>query len=446
MAASTKKTIFLAVCVFIALLPLLAMFIFPGTPEQQALNQRNWLLTLSVALGFVGLSVAGLQFLPVAKIPWLADSLELDDMYHFHHVVSLGSVMLCILHPVLLVFNNFTTLQLFKFWEAPWTVLAGWIGLFALILIAFSSMFRKSIKLDYTGWVAVHAILASSILIFATIHLFKVNKYMSKQAMLVIWIAQIVIWVGIGIYLRVLKPLAIAKVPFVVEKVVDESPDTYSLYLKPEGEVKQFRAGQVAWISVGTQPFRVARNPFSYSGSDQASDGCLRFSIKELGEFTRKTRSLKPGDKLLVDGPYGTFDLKNPHIDNGLVMLAGGIGIAPMMSILHTMDDTGDKRPVWLFYGDFNENTRLFEEELADLESRLNLKVLRVLEKPLDADYPLKGYVSQGLLDSELPAEGRENLYYFMCGPIPMMVAMERILERMGIPGEKISTEKYEMA
>ena len=78
-------------------------------------------------------------------------------------------------------------------------------------------MFRKSIKLDYTGWVAVHAILASSILIFATIHLFKVNKYMSKQAMLVIWIAQIVIWVGIGIYLRVLKPLD-RQGPLVVEK------------------------------------------------------------------------------------------------------------------------------------------------------------------------------------------------------------------------------------
>ncbi len=103
----------------------------------------------------------------------------------------------------------------------------------------------------------------------------------------------------------------------------------------------------VAWISKGRSPFVISRNPFSYSGSTEWED--IRFSIKKAGDFTNTIPDLKPGDRMFVDGPYGTFDLKNPRMQKGLVLMGGGIGIAPAMSMVNTIADTGDKRPVYVF-------------------------------------------------------------------------------------------------
>jgi ferredoxin-NADP reductase len=149
---------------------------------------------------------------------------------------------------------------------------------------------------------------------------------------------------------------------------------------------------------------------------------------------------------MFVDGPYGTFDLKDPRMQKGLVLMGGGIGIAPIMSILNTIADTGDKRPVYVFYGDLNEQTELFGKEFADLQNRMNLTMVKVLEKPIAPEAcKYKGYINKDLLLSTLP-ENYKELFYFMCGPLPMMNAMNKHLAAMGVDRSQIATEKYEMA
>ncbi len=93
----------------------------------------------------------------------------------------------------------------------------------------------------------------------------------------------------------------------------------------------------------------------------------MHFSIKKAGDFTNTIPDLKPGDRMFVDGPHGTFDLENPRMQKGLVLMGGGIGIAPAMSMVNTIADTGDKRPVYVFYGDLCEDTVLFANEFEEL-------------------------------------------------------------------------------
>ncbi len=431
MTKQAKKILFFTIYIGLCLLP---MLILVTSSHFGILTVRD----ISVALGFLGFTIAGMQFLPVSRMPWLSDVIDLDKMYKYHHLISASSVVLVAIHPTILLLTGPLS-------RSGWTLNSGWLGLAGLVLIALTSIFRRKLNMDYTHWLLLHDMLTLGLLTFGLIHMFRVNYFMRFSAMTAAWIALLVLWIGIGIYMRLVRPLHLGRKPYKVARVVAETEDTYSIYLKAEGFKRaDFRAGQVAWINHGPSPFTISRNPFSYSGSTAWDE--IRFSIKKAGDFTKTIPHLNVGDTMFVDGPYGTFDLANPRMQKGLVLIGGGIGIAPVMSIVNTLADTGDQRPVFVFYGDYNEKTELFDEELESLKSRMNLTVVKVLEKPLDPEKcEHKGYITKDLMEAILGDKAGE-LFYFMCGPLPMMFAMNRTLTHMGIDHKQITTENYVMA
>ena len=218
------------------------------------------------------------------------------------------------------------------------------------------------------------------------------------------------------------------------------------MVLSPKGHKGlDFSAGQVAWININSSPFTLNKNPFSISGSAH-NKGELRFSIKNLGDFTSSIGKLVGGETVYVDGPYGSFSLDDPNTKNGLVLLAGGIGIAPIMSILYSLYDEGDNRPVYLFFGNLNEESILFKQDLDRLDQCMNLTIVHVLEKPANPEKYLQGFISRQILESHLPPN-RKDLFYFVCGPLPMIKAMDdHFIGSWHIPRKQINTEKYEMA
>jgi len=439
MQTKTKRILSLLTYFLLIFLPLIVFLAFPMPPR------REWWRDLSVLLGFIGLSMAGLQFLPTARIPFLSDVFDLDGIYKMHHVHSMLAVLFVFLHPLLLLVNNPYTLLLLNPITAPWRAQAGIIGLACLILIGITSVLRKEIKMDYNAWHGVHDLLALAIAVFAVIHLVKVNYYMATPAMQICWIIQVVIWAGMTVYVRIFKPMAIQKRPFTVSKVATELADTWSIYLKPVGhDGLDFHAGQVAWLNINTSPFTLHRNPFSISNGAHQKD-TLRFTIKDAGDFTKSVGELKGGETVYVDGPYGSFNLEDEKTQKGLVLLAGGIGAAPVMSILHTLAQNKDKRPVFFFYGNYSDEFITFQDEIKDLEKKLNLTVTHVLEQPSKKMKTDTGFISQEILERDLP-RNRGELFYFICGPLPMIGAMETHLNALEIPRGQITSEKYEMA
>jgi len=439
MNKKNKSVLALIIYLLLIFLPLIVFFVFPMPPRRELWRD------LSVMLGFVGLSIAGLQFLPTARIPFLSDVFDLDGIYKVHHFLSVLSVLMVFLHPVLLLVNNPYTLLLLNPFTAPWRAQVGIIGLFALVLIAITSVLRKELKLDYNVWHGIHDLLAIGIAVFALIHLVKVNYYMAMPAMQICWIIEAVIWIGVTIYVRILKPLAIKQRPYTISKIIKELPGTWSIHLKPSGHAGlDFNAGQVAWLNINSSPFTLHRNPFSISGSAHHKD-TLRFSIKNLGDFTKSVGELKGGETVYVDGPYGNFSIDNPQTKKGLVLLAGGIGIAPIMSILTTLADKKDTRAVTMFYGNYDDENIIFFDEIKKLKKKLDLSVTHVLEiasKKVKSDV---GFISKEILERDIP-KNRDELFYFICGPLPMIEAMEAYLKALGIHRRQITSEKYEMA
>lgn len=435
--AQRRRAFFLAAALLLAA-PLVIMFLFPS-PTKLSLLEK-----LGIALGFVGLTLAGLQFIPVSRMPGLGDAVQLDKVYKGHRLVSFLSILLICLHPLVLVLHNSGFVALLNPFNKMTVWAAGAWGLIFFVLIGLISAFRKEIKLDYRAWLVSHDLLTVALFAAALVHVFNVRLYTARTPMVILWVLQAVLWACVSLWIRVFRPLKLAREPYIVKEVVPQPNHSNDVYLvRKDGKpVMKFNAGQVAWIGMGSA-FEFSRNPFSFAGSAEDREK-LRFSIKAAGDFTSKIANLKPGDRFYVDGPYGECRICTEETKKGLVLFGGGIGMAPIMSIVNTLADRKDQRPVYLFYGDLNEDTLMYHDELIRLQSEMNLTLVQVLEKPISAEYKPSGYINRALVEQTLPANYKD-FTYFMCGPLPMMKAMEKMLAAMQVPAVQISAEEYEM-
>jgi ferredoxin-NADP reductase len=149
------------------------------------------------------------------------------------------------------------------------------------------------------------------------------------------------------------------------------------------------------------------------------------------------------GSTMYLNGPFGGFSLDREP-GQGFVLVGGGIGITPLRSMLLTMRDRGDVRPAILFYGARDWSAVVYRDELERLQKQMNLKVVYVFEKPDAAWTGERGYITPDLLKRHLPAQFR-RYQYFMCGPTPMMNAVEEHLAAVGVPRSRIHSERFDV-
>ena len=124
------------------------------------------------------------------------------------------------------------------------------------------------------------------------------------------------------------------------------------------------------------------------------------------------------------------------------MLIAGGVGVTPMMSMIRTLADRGDKRPVILFYGSKDWESITFREELEALTARLNLTIVHVLADP-PADWTgEQGFITAEVFKRHLPPPYADH-EYFICGPDVMMDAIEKALGELHVPLAKYHSERY---
>lgn len=421
-------------------LPLVLLMIFPRP------DGREFLREVSVALGFLAMALLGLQTIPTSRLKFITKAFPMETLYDIHHKLSIFTFIIALLHPVLLFVNNPETLRLLNLVTAPWRARAAVVSVIAMCILVITSIWREVMKLKYDVWRWIHDGLAFLAIGLGLFHMFKVNYYMSLTYQKVIWLSLTGIWVLIILYIRVARPIMMLKRPYLVERVVEERGDSWTLWLKPDQHKGfEFSAGQFAWIT-NESPFIFRENPFSFSTSSDREDDLIGFTIKELGDFTSTIKKFEPGDTVYMDGPYGTFNL-DEHYDHKLVLIAGGIGSAPVLSILRTMRDRGREKPVIFFYGNPTWDTVIYREELEELEKEIDLKVVHVLERPPEGWEGEKGFITADILRRHLPEDYKKWEYlFFLCGPMPMIQAVEGALHKLDVSSARIFSEKYEMA
>jgi ferredoxin-NADP reductase len=163
-----------------------------------------------------------------------------------------------------------------------------------------------------------------------------------------------------------------------------------------------------------------------------------------LGKFTAKIQTLNTGDKVFVDGPYGYFSMDGFPGTDRLCFIAGGIGITPIMSMLRSMADRNDQRPVTFFYSNQEWDTVTFREEVEDLKKQLNVKIIYIIERPPQEWHGEKGFLNSTIINQHLPPEWKsESTEVFLCGPTPMMNAVQKALLASGFSESQVHTELF---
>lgn len=421
----------------LALAPLFVLMVSATRPG------RGFWTEFSVALGFAGLAMMGLQFLLTARYRSLTTPYGIDVVYHFHRQISIIAFILILAHPIILFITRPTTIQFLNFAAAPWSARLGVLGLLALAFVIISSVFRLKLRFKYEPWRITHGIFATLAIVLGMGHVVLVGYYVDSPGKQAVWLILGALWIGALLYVRIITPLSQLRRPYKVEEVRPERGDVYTLVLKPDGHKgMQFKPGQFAWLTIWNSPFAIKEHPFSFSSSS-LQNSTVEMAIKELGDFTSKIKTIEPGTTAYLDGPYGVFSIDN-HLAPGYVFLAGGIGITPIISALRTMADRNDQRPVTLLYGSKTWEDLTFREDLDELKKVINLEVVYVLEEPPQGWEGETGFITPQLLARHLP-ENRMDLEYFICGPGPMMDAVENGLKQLGISLEQTQAERFNL-
>jgi predicted ferric reductase len=440
MRLATRAVFWIVVYLAVAVAPLIFALIDlePG---------RGIITNFSVALGFVGLSMMGLQFALVARFQRVAAPFGIDVLLQFHRQIAYVGLAFVLAHPLLLFIANTKFLALLNPMTAPLRAHMAVLSIIALLALVALSVWRKRLHISYISyeaWQLTHGVLAVVAVVAALAHILLVDYYADEPWEKALWVLMSAAFVWLLVWVRIIKPLQRYRHSWIVEKVIPERGNTYTMVLEHADGFNgfTFEPGQFAWIMVGQSPFAITQHPFSFSSSAERTDR-VELSVKAAGDFTSEINALVPGTTVYLDGPYGAFTVDR-HEGPGFVLIGAGVGVTPLMSILRTLADRKDVRPCYLFLNNRDRESIIFREEIDGLRSRLNLTVVHVLSHPDEAWEGERGHLNADLFRRHLP-ERYHQLQYFVCGPGPMMDATEDALAEIGVPADHVHTERFAM-
>jgi predicted ferric reductase len=406
-------------------------------------ESRGFWVEFGVALGFVGLAMLGLQFAITARFQGVAAPFGIDIIIRFHREISLVAFGLIVAHPIILFIARPEYMQRLTPPDVSWVAVMGLLSILVLGAIIASSIWRERLKLSYETWRLLHATLAVVAVALAAAHVVGIGRYVATPWKQALWITMAAGTLFLLLYVRVGKPLRILHRPYRVAEVRRERGNAYTLALRPVGhDGMRFEPGQFAWLTLRDSPFAIEEHPFSFSSSALHPDR-PEITAKVLGDFTASLGEVPPETQAFLEGPYGAFSTDR-HEGPGFVFLAGGIGITPMMSMLRTFAERGDRRPMRLIYANKAWDDVTFREALEGLETELDLTVVHVLEEAPEGWQGETGFLTEEILDRHLPDEP-ERQQYFICGPPPMMDLVEENLDRLHVPLDRIHSERFNL-
>ena len=422
----------------LVLAPLLVLLIGPVPP-----GSGFW-WDFSMALGFAAMAMMGVQFLLTARFRRVSAPFGIDIIYYFHRYLAVFAFVLIFAHYLIIRIVNVDVLVPINPMETSWYMTAGRVSLALFALLIITSLWRKQLRIHYDAWRMLHIGLTVSAFLLALGHIEGVGYYIDAPAKRWLWSGYTLFWVLLIVYVRLLKPWQMHNRPYRVSEVRQEHGNSWTLAMEPDGhEGMRFKPGQFAWLTLRESPWHVKEHPFSFSSSAARQDR-VEFTIKELGDFTRTIKETQVGQIAYLDGPYGVFSVDRHRDAPGFVFIGGGVGVAPIMSMLRTLADRHEHRPLWFIYGNNRWEDVIFREELEALKERLELRLVHVLTEPPTDWKGESGFITKELLQKVLPSDA-QKYEYFLCGPKPMSDAVQQGLHALRVPLKQVHSELFDL-
>jgi predicted ferric reductase len=295
-----SKAVWAAIYLLFILAPLFALLAGRLPPS------RDFGTEFSVALGYSGLAMMGLQFGLTARFRYITEPWGEDVIYHFHRRISLLAVGLVVTHPLILFAIGSNKLAMpDSIAEVPWGARFAMLSIGSLIALVVMALWRTKLRIRYEIWHLTHIVLAVVAVAAGMLHMVGWGFYLVDPWKRSLWIGMTVFWIGLLLYVRIFKPLFMLRRPYRVAGLRTERGDTATLVMRPDGHPGfRFTPGQFGWLTLWGSPFRITGHPFSFSSSAEAADGRVEMTIRNLGDFTSAIPKVSVGQRHHADDEH----------------------------------------------------------------------------------------------------------------------------------------------
>jgi predicted ferric reductase len=393
------------------------------------------LLRTGQMAGLVALIFLCLQILLAARLTVFDRLLGLDKVYVLHRYNGILVLFLALLHASLVLIPE--GLRNLPFGKKYWPEMVGAGLLSVLLVLVGGALLREWGSVRYSEWRKLHRPLGYLAVVLVTLHVLYVSDSFRRTGPkygLLLLVGFVVIVVCLKKLFGLWKNRRVAKVGAITP--LTDSVTSLTVQL-PEGREFCYLPGQFAFLKIlGEIPGEP--HPFTIASAPTHSHA-LQFMIKNNGDWTRELSSVKVGDRVKVDGPYGLFNyLSRGRVDE-MILIAGGIGITPMLSMLRYMAGTPSTPGITLIWSISHSTEMFLEEELRQLEEqlpRLKLHLVytreRLGSRRLDMDKI-----------NSLTQECSRSAYIFVCGPPQMAARTIEDCTSLGFSTKNIFREKF---
>jgi predicted ferric reductase len=419
-----------------------------GLAWLQGLPARPVQDELATGLGMVAFSILLSEFVLSGRFKVISARMGMDVTMRVHQLAARAALLFVLVHPFL-----YATPMLNH--PRPWdgsgqltlgvdvtTALTGITGWVLVLIVVVTSIWRDQLPFRYERWRLLHGVGAVITAVAVTHHTLASGRYSADPLLAGFWAVLLVVALGSLVKTYLLTPLRQLSRPYEVSSVRKLALKTWELTVRPKaGDAMRFVPGQFVWLNVGSSPFSLAENPFSIS-SAPAERNQLQFVIKEVGDMTRSLPEVKPGTISYLDGPYGNLTLQHRHAA-GIALIAGGVGIAPLLSIARQLKADQDPRPLVMVYGNRVAEQIVYADELEQLTAHPGSQLVHVVSEPRPDWRGLTGVIDAGTLGRVFGSRDVSGWLFLVCGPPGMLDVVEAVLGDLGVPARQIVSERF---
>lgn len=355
----------------------------------------------------------------------------MDKIIKFQRKFALFTMVFILAHPIFFILSGQTIFFLVPNFSVPPLAL-GTIAFYIFMAVMVASAVYK--RISYNFWQYIH-IFTYFLFGFSLYHAFYLGSDSGHRLVRAIYLFLLAA-VALGAIYRIsykLKQRRAGK--FYVASVKNETQEVFTLTLKTEKKFV-FRAGQFCFLRLNRDKL-YARHPFSLASSPREAE--LRFAVKIQGRFTRALLKLKPGDEVIVDGPFGIFTAEDRAKD--LVFIAGGVGIAPFISMIRKSLADKKNQKVVLLYGTRKTADLIYRQELDDIKEAWFAKVYVLSNDSSGLAMSEAGHINQKIIEKYV--SNIDNSLFYICGPESMKKSLKEILKKLKVNKQNVMVEDF---
>jgi predicted ferric reductase len=392
--------------------------------------------------GLLGTYLILVQVVLMARLPWLDRSVGTDRMARWHRSNGQYTIGLLVAHTFLILWGyagsdhqslNHETGKLLRSYP---DVLAATAGLGLLVVVGITSAKIARQRLRYETWYFVHLYTYLAVALSFSHQLATGNEFVTHPANRALWVALYVVTFGLLVIYRVVVPIRDAfRYRLRVAAVQPESADAVSVHVTGRNlERMRAESGQFfRWRFLDRKSWWEA-HPFSLSVAPNPRS--LRITAKGVGDHSHALRHVRPGTRVMAEGPYGNLTARR-RTRRRVLLIAGGVGITPLRAMVE--DLPGGPGDITLLYRSTTEKELLFRAELEQLAKARRIDIRYLLGPRDKKPNPL----SPRNLRQQVPDLAKRDVY--LCGPPGMMDLATKSLRSLGVRRSQVHRERFEL-